>query len=85
MPDNNHRLQELLQESSQTFALAIPLLEEPCREQVSLAYLLLRVADTLEDASLWPPQKRLTALAELSVQVEQSGQTAARCLIQHWG
>lgn len=42
--------QQLLVDTSRTFALAIPLLEEPLRHQMTLAYLLFRVADTLEDA-----------------------------------
>ena len=36
---------------SRSFALCIPQLASPFREQVALAYLLLRVLDTVEDAS----------------------------------
>lgn len=71
MSDRRELLQQLLQESSRTFALAIPLLEEPIREQVSLAYLLLRVADTFEDAELWARAERLAALTQLSAQLAQ--------------
>ena len=35
---------------SRTFALCIPRLDPPFREQVALSYLLLRVLDTVEDA-----------------------------------
>lgn len=84
MPDHHQLLQVLLQESSRTFALAIPLLEEPCCEQVSLAYLLLRIADTLEDASSWPLQKRLSALAELSVLLDQRTAAHADQKAQGW-
>jgi phytoene/squalene synthetase len=35
---------------SRSFALCIPQLEAPLRDQVALAYLLLRVLDTVEDA-----------------------------------
>lgn len=52
----------LLQKTSRTFALAIPLLPEPTRHQVSLAYLLFRIADTFEDATLWPPSRRVETL-----------------------
>jgi farnesyl-diphosphate farnesyltransferase len=52
----------LLQKTSRTFALAIPLLPEPTRHQVSLAYLLFRIADTFEDATLWPAQRRVETL-----------------------
>src|SRR5205814_5038237 len=38
------RLAELLEETSRTFALCIPLLGEGVREQVELAYLLFRIA-----------------------------------------
>jgi len=41
----------LLQKTSRTFALAIPLLPEPTRTAVGAAYLLFRVADTFEDAT----------------------------------
>ena len=41
-------LDQLLVETSRTFALAIPLLPEPTRRTVSVAYLLFRAADTLE-------------------------------------
>ena len=42
-------LQELLRHSSRTFAVGIDLLPTPLRKEVSVAYLLLRVSDYLED------------------------------------
>lgn len=42
--------QRLLDDVSRSFALCIPRLDPPFRDQVSLAYLLLRVLDTVEDA-----------------------------------
>jgi farnesyl-diphosphate farnesyltransferase len=56
---------ELLATTSRTFALTIPLLPEPTRREVALAYLLLRAFDTLEDATLWSPARRVAALDEL--------------------
>ena len=59
--DNQDLLQDLLVKTSRTFALAIPLLPEPTRREVTVAYLLFRIADTFEDASVeWdkPAQKR---------------------------
>ena len=47
-------LEQLLIATSRTFALAIPLLPEPTRREVTLSYLLFRVADTFEDAASWP-------------------------------
>jgi len=55
-------LEELLIASSRTFALAIPLLPEPTRREVTIAYLLFRVADTFEDAASWPRALRIEAL-----------------------
>lgn len=44
-------LSRLLQQTSRTFALTIPFLDEPTRGEVTVAYLLFRVADTIEDAT----------------------------------
>jgi phytoene/squalene synthetase len=44
-------LADLLQRTSRTFGLAIPRLSEPTRTEVTIAYLLFRIADTLEDAA----------------------------------
>ena len=58
----DEEIAHLLEKTSRTFALAIPLLEEPLRRRVGLAYLLFRIADTLEDADLWDRNQRLVAL-----------------------
>ncbi len=42
-------LQELLTRSSRTFAVGIGILPEPLRAEITIAYLLLRVSDYLED------------------------------------
>jgi farnesyl-diphosphate farnesyltransferase len=55
-------LDDLLTKTSRTFALAIPLLPEPTRRAVGVAYLLFRVADTFEDATTWPREERIDAL-----------------------
>lgn len=55
-------LEQLLIASSRTFALAIPLLPEPTRREVTISYLLFRVADTFEDAASWPRAHRIEAL-----------------------
>ncbi|HWE23772.1 MAG TPA: squalene/phytoene synthase family protein [Myxococcales bacterium] len=48
---------------SRSFALCIPQLDQPFRDRVALSYLLLRVLDTVEDASFPDPavQQRLFA------------------------
>ena len=55
-------LDDLLVKTSRTFALSIPQLEGEVREQVALGYLLLRIADTLEDAAVWPRERRVQEL-----------------------
>ncbi len=59
-------LGDLLRKTSRTFALAIPLLPEPTQRAVSLAYLVFRIADTLEDATEWERADRVTALGDLA-------------------
>jgi farnesyl-diphosphate farnesyltransferase len=56
----------LLETTSRTFALAIPLLEPPLARQVGVSYLLFRIADTLEDAPLWGRDERALALASFA-------------------
>ncbi|AKU94340.1 Squalene synthase [Labilithrix luteola] len=56
----------LLAKTSRTFALTIPLLPEPLTTQVGIAYLLLRIADTLEDAPRWGRDRRHEALVSFA-------------------
>lgn len=58
MPD----LDVLLEETSRTFALSIPRLPDPTRHEVTVAYLLFRIADTFEDTTAWPREERIGAL-----------------------
>lgn len=55
----------LLERTSRTFALSIPRLPEPTRLATTLAYLLFRIADTFEDAAVWPRARRSEALTDL--------------------
>jgi farnesyl-diphosphate farnesyltransferase len=59
-------IDSLLQKTSRTFALTIPLLPEPTRREISVAYLLFRIIDTFEDATRWPPVRRIGALARFA-------------------
>ena len=43
---------DLLQKTSRTFAITIPMLPMPTRQEVGVAYLLFRIVDTFEDATL---------------------------------
>ena len=56
------RMLDLLIKASRTFALNIPLLPRPLMEAVTVGYLLLRNADTLEDAYRWPRERRTDEL-----------------------
>ena len=53
---------DLLQKTSRTFAITIPQLPMPTREEVGLAYLLFRIIDTFEDATRWPPEQRIAGI-----------------------
>jgi len=75
---------DLLTKTSRTFALAIPLLPEPTRTTVCLAYLLFRIADTLEDAEAWPKERRISALTELCDLLRSRDPARARQLSQQW-
>jgi farnesyl-diphosphate farnesyltransferase len=59
-------LEDLLLRTSRTFALSIPHLPEPTRREVTLAYLLFRIADTFEDAPDWPRKEKIAALQQFS-------------------
>ncbi len=64
------RLDDLLGKTSRTFALTIPLLPEPTRLEVTIAYLLFRVADTLEDAVHWSTARKLEELESFAALLE---------------
>ena len=78
------RLDELLERSSRTFALTIPLLPEPTRLEVTLAYLLFRVADTLEDATAWGSETKLAELERFARCVEGRDEGDGAALAASW-
>lgn len=77
-------LEQLLIATSRTFALAIPLLPEPTRHEVTLSYLLFRIADTFEDATDWPRERRVEALEQFARLLEQPDPEAAAELSRRW-
>jgi farnesyl-diphosphate farnesyltransferase len=77
-------LEDLLEKTSRTFALSIPVLPEPTRREVMLAYLLFRIADTFEDASHWPAQLRIEALNEFRDLLAGYSPEEARRLSAKW-
>jgi farnesyl-diphosphate farnesyltransferase len=74
----------LLEKTSRTFALSIPLLPEPTRREVGIAYLLFRIADTFEDAALWEPGRRIAALAELAAFLRNPDPEGERLAARRW-
>jgi farnesyl-diphosphate farnesyltransferase len=66
-------LDALLLRTSRTFAVSIPRLPEPLRREVTVAYLLFRIADTLEDAAGWPKARRVEAIESFARLVETIG------------
>lgn len=78
-------LYTLLEETSRTFALAIPLLPEPLCTEVTEAYLLFRIADTFEDATHWSVRDRIVALDQLAGVLEGSdGPRRVPTLARRW-
>jgi farnesyl-diphosphate farnesyltransferase len=76
---------DLLQKTSRTFAVTIPMLPAPTRDQVGIAYLLFRVIDTFEDAIHWPPEQRIEMIDELLALLDgrdpdRARRLADRCL-----
>lgn len=80
MPD----LDDLLEKTSRTFALSIPLLPEPTRKEVTVAYLLFRIADTFEDAVLWGKERRIRALEDFSRLLDEPDADTARKMGEDW-
>jgi farnesyl-diphosphate farnesyltransferase len=70
-------IEDLLQKTSRTFALTIPLLPEPTRGEVGIAYLLFRIIDTFEDAPSWTPDRRVEALKRFVGLLEQEPAASA--------
>ena len=59
-------IDQLLQKTSRTFAISIPCLDDRLRRSVSVAYLLFRIADTVEDELEGTPSDRVDALRSIA-------------------
>lgn len=77
-------LEDLLEKTSRTFALSIPVLPEPTRREVMIAYLLFRIADTFEDAAHWKPEQRIEALGEFEALLTAPSRELAASLSAKW-
>lgn len=75
---------DLLEKTSRTFALSIPPLPEPTRREVTVAYLLFRIADTFEDAAHHPPEARIRALRDFIGLVHEPSPVEAARLSAEW-
>ena len=78
-------LDDLLVKTSRTFALSIPLLEEPTRREVTVAYLLFRIADTFEDGAEWRPERRIRALEDFARLLRERSDDDTARLVREWG
>jgi farnesyl-diphosphate farnesyltransferase len=78
------RLDELLLKTSRTFALSIPVLPEPTRAEVTVAYLLFRIADTLEDATLWTRSQQTAELEAMAQLLRRPSSSTAREIARRW-
>ncbi len=67
---------QILPHVSRTFALTIPQLPEPLRVAVTNAYLLCRIADTIEDEPALPPEETLAFLERFKAVVAGRGDAA---------
>ena len=77
-------LEDLLIKTSRTFALSIPLLPEPTRREVTIAYLLFRIADTFEDSASWSQAKRIEALDVFSDLLGAPDRRATKRWAERW-
>lgn len=79
------KIEVLLMNTSRTFAMSIPFLDEPLREEVGLAYLLFRILDTFEDAEAWEPSKRIQALQDFMAALQpQTTQDRWQTVTERW-
>jgi len=86
LPSNDSdALQGLLQKTSRTFALTIPMLPLPLRTEIGVAYLLFRIIDTFEDATAWSPAERRKALTDFGGLLgDEMTDGAARAAAEAW-
>lgn len=77
-------LEDLLEKTSRTFAVSIPLLDEPSRRRVGLAYLLLRIADNFEDAATWSVEERVESLQRFVSAIEPGAAVLTESEVADW-
>ncbi len=77
-------LHQLLLKTSRTFGLSIPLLPNPTRSEMTLAYLLFRIADTFEDAVGWSTSRQVEALKDFAELLISRDRVEAQHLASQW-
>ena len=80
MPD----VYDLLQSTSRTFALSIPRLDEPLRQQVAVGYLVFRLADTIEDEGQATPAQRTAALRDFAARLKARDTAGLKQSLHRW-
>lgn len=81
--DRDH-IQELLVATSRTFALCIPMMPGMLRDALGIGYLLLRNADTIEDAYRWPKARRIEELEQFKQLLLAPSPEAARAFAEKY-
>jgi farnesyl-diphosphate farnesyltransferase len=76
-------LEQVLRATSRTFAIGIEGLARPLREQLRLAYLVLRVSDYLEDNTTLDPEEKASLLRAWAETLE--GRPLEGALLRHLG
>src|SRR3982750_4542921 len=71
-------VEDLLQKTSRTFALTIPQLPLPTRDEVGIAYLLFRIVDTFEDGPRWSAERRMAGIRDFLPLLEEPDPAQAR-------
>lgn len=67
----------MLPRVSRTFAACINLLPQPLQHRVLIAYLLCRIADTVEDCAAMPAERKRALLARFRASLDEGGPDAA--------
>lgn len=70
---NKARRDQLLKATSRSFYLTLRVLPGRIRPQISLAYLIARMADTIADTGVLPVEQRLSSLQQLRDQILSPG------------
>ncbi len=76
---NRDELQVWLNRTSRTFALTIGMLKEPFRTYAAAAYLLCRVADTVEDSETLSSREKCAFLKDFTGRLGGSGSPDSNC------